>query len=88
MQNMEGSFPRSFGAARDTVQIHPGESDSSLSSIETCLRGAEEQQTETELINFQIRHRLGRGVLRVPLKGKGGKRGAGDKDREVKGNAN
>lgn len=66
------------------AQIHPGESDSSLSGRETCLRGAEGRQTETELINSQIRHRLqrGQGVLQVPLKGRGG--GGGDKDREAK----
>lgn len=72
------------GAERDTAQIHAGGSDSSLSSRETCLRGAEERQTETELINSQIRHSLRRcqGVLQVPLKGRG--RGGRDKDGEVK----
>lgn len=50
------------------------------------MRGAAERQTETELINFQIRHRLQRGreVLQVPLKGRGGGGGGRDKDREGK----
>lgn len=54
-----------FGAPRGTSRELLRESDSGLSSGETCLRGARERQTTTELINFQIRRRFqrGRGVL-------------------------
>lgn len=80
MLNAKGSFPPDFGTPPPgTRRQFFGESDSSLSSRETCLRGAQERRTETELINFQIRHVCSgtAACSRVPRKGR---EGGGDKD--------